>query len=184
MGPEAAEDRALVARCAEGDRSALSALYGRYAPRLLAIGVRILHERREAEDVLHDVFLEAWKQAHRYDPERGSVAAWLSLRMRSRSLDRVRSAQRSRSVPLSEEPASLDPSTESSPEQAPMVHALREAMLALPEEQARVVLLAYFRGLSSTEIAKTLDIPVGTTKSRMAAAMSKLREALGEGENA
>src|SRR5262245_50133881 len=85
-------DTVLVAAVAAGDRGALARLYDRYAVTLLAVGQRILGGRREAEDLVHDVFLEAWRQASGYDPARGTVRAWLLVRLRSRALDRHRAA--------------------------------------------------------------------------------------------
>jgi RNA polymerase sigma-70 factor (ECF subfamily) len=162
---------------AEGDRDALGRIYDRHAAVLLALAQRILRNRREAEDLLHDVFVEAWKQAGSYDPARGSVAAWLRLRMRSRAIDRVRSARLSRGTTLDE---AREPST------APSHHesiadgrALHQALAVLPDEQANVLVLGYFEGLSSSEIAEREGIPLGTVKSRVAAAMAKLRQHLG-----
>src|SRR5712692_6603075 len=85
-------DPELIERIAGGDRQALAALYDRYASSLLGAGMRTLKQRRDAEDVLHDVFVEVWQQAGDYDPMRGSVKAWLFLRMRSRAIDRLRLA--------------------------------------------------------------------------------------------
>src|SRR5215510_10120109 len=85
---DAPDDAALVAAAARGDKPALGVLYDRHARLLLAVGLRILGDRGAAEDVLHDVFLEAWHQAAAFDPARGSVRAWLVTRMRSRALDR------------------------------------------------------------------------------------------------
>ena len=98
---EGETDAELVGRMARGDRSALGALYGRHAGRLLGLLLKILGDRAESEDLLHDVFLEAWRRAGDYSAERGSVAAWLVLRARSRAIDRRRSVPRARSVPLS-----------------------------------------------------------------------------------
>ena len=175
------EDAELVMAMANGDQSALHPLYERYSGWMLAIGMKILRNRREAEDLLHDVFLEAWRKAGDYDPERGTVRTWLTLRMRSRSLDRVRSARVSRSVPLEigfPEWRSLRSDDD------PALHherdLVRKAVMELPEESRQVVLLAYFEGLSSTGIAERLGIPVGTVKSRVASARTKLRSVLGE----
>src|SRR4051812_40937878 len=93
-------DAELVARMARGERAALATLYSRHAARLLALAVHILRDRAEAEDLLHDVFLEAWQKAASYSEERGAVSAWLSLRARSRAIDRRRSVPRTRAVPL------------------------------------------------------------------------------------
>src|SRR5687767_7645752 len=92
--PDGETDSGLVASMARGDRAALGMLYERHASRLLALLLRILGDRAEAEDLLHDVFLEAWRHAADYSTARGTVSAWLVLRARSRAIDRRRSAPR------------------------------------------------------------------------------------------
>ncbi len=168
-------DAVLVSRMARGDRGALSALYSRHAPRLLALTVGILRDRVEAEDVLHDVFLEAWKSAAAYSEERGTVGAWLSLRARSRSIDRRRSPARSRSVSLeaSAHPLGFDPGLD--PGRIRDHERLARALSGLSEEEQEVILLGYFEGLSSSEIADRIHIPIGTVKSRTRSALGKLR---------
>lgn len=170
-------DIVVLRRLAKGDRSALGVLYDRYASLLLALGLRILRVRREAEDVLHDVFLELWRHAGDYAPERGSVRSWMLLRMRSRCLDRVRSHGFSRVVALEG-----DTARQSTPElyERGLDGARARALLdRLPDSQREVLALGYLEGLSFSEIAHRLDIPLGTVKSRVAAAMQTLRSALG-----
>src|SRR3954468_21757335 len=96
--PDDAEDEVLVTAMAAGDRAALATLYERHAPLLLGLGLKIVRERREAEDLLHDVFLEAWRSAKDFDPKRGRVRTWLAIRMRSRALDLQKSARVSRNT--------------------------------------------------------------------------------------
>src|SRR5882762_4110683 len=93
-----ADDEVLVAAMAAGDRGALATLYERHASILLGLAIRIVRERREAEDLLHDVFLEAWRSAKDFDPKRGRVRTWLAIRMRSRALDLQKSARVSRNT--------------------------------------------------------------------------------------
>ena len=171
-----------VARMSRGDRDALAALYDRYAAVLLGLGLRILGDRREAEDVVHDVFLEAWTHAASYDAARGSVATWLLLRMRSRTLDRVRSVGRSRTI-VTDDPTSQaeSPAPAVDHHMAAEAVAMRAALGDLPAEQRRVLELAYFGGLSSSEIAEHVGISIGTVKSRTAAGLAKLRVRLGGG---
>lgn len=179
------EDVALIERAAGGDRSALTRLYQRHASLLLAVGVRVLREREEAEDVLHDVFLEAWKKAATFDATRGTVRCWLLLRMRSRALDRLRAPRRARRVVL-------DDAAQDALEAAPAPEArlrgeggaLARALAALPEEQRRPLELVYFEGLSVAQAGERLSTPVGTMKSRMFAARAALRAALGTGGGA
>lgn len=173
----AATDAALVTALANGERRALAELYDRYAPLLLAVGIQRLADRRDAEEVLHDVFVEAWRAAADYDPTRGSVRAWLVTRMHSRALDRRRSPGFTRRVPLDDAHADrigvfTDPSASAD------CARVQAALAALPEEQRQVVELSFFAGLSSSEIAERNDLPVGTVKSRTAAALGKLRAGL------
>ena len=172
-------DAALIGAITRGDRAALGELYDRFAPILMAVAVRILGERREAEDLLHDVFLEVWRQASDYDAARGSVRAWIMIRLRSRAIDRRKSAGVARVVPL--EPEEHVDDREASGEDplfGPDRAAVRRALASLPEEQRTVLELGYFEGLSSSEIAARIDAPVGTVKSRVAAALAKLRAGL------
>jgi len=165
------EDVRLVEAIAAGDRAALASLYDRHSGVLFAVARQLLAERAEVEDLVHDVFLEVWKQAHTYDPARANVRRWLLVRLRSRALDRLRSHSfsRRRSLERDERVAPDDPSGE--------LDARRVAGLLaeLGDDQRAVVTLAYFDGLSSSEIAAELGIPIGTVKSRMAAALQRLR---------
>jgi len=176
-------DVAIVRALAKGDSKALASLYDKYASLLLAVGQRVLGNQREAEDLLHDVFLEVWKRAADYDRARGSVRAWLLMRMRSRALDRKRAQGRSRVVlaengqlPESETGPGDDPSL------APDRAVVRRALAELPNEQRVVLELGYFEGLTSSEIATEVQIPVGTVKSRVARGLSQLRANLSGGE--
>ncbi|MFO0744330.1 MAG: sigma-70 family RNA polymerase sigma factor [Myxococcota bacterium] len=190
QGP-AHDDVVDLAAVARGDRPALGRLYDRHSPWLLALGVRMLSERREAEDILHDVFVEVWKHAGDYDPERATVKTWLVLRMRSRCLDRLRSAGHARRE-VDDRPRGRD----DAPRRAQAgsaasgqlderldAHRLRGALTSLPEDQRAVIVLGFFDGLSSSEIADELGIPIGTVKSRVRSAMTKLRQALGVSES-
>ncbi len=170
------EDADVVRRIAGGDRDALATLYDRYSQQMLAIAMRMLRDQREAEDVLHDVFMEVWRRAGDYKPKRGSVRVWLFVRMRSRTLDRCRSAGRTRSVQLDESFAQRISADD--PSRTADQHRACAALMALPEPQRQVIELAYFGGLSSSAIAKKLQLPIGTVKSRVAAALNKLRESL------
>jgi RNA polymerase sigma-70 factor, ECF subfamily len=178
--PEAETDSGLVGRIARGDRAALGILYERHASRLLALLLRILGDRAEAEDLLHDVFLEAWRHAADYSTARGTVSAWLVLRARSRAIDRRRSAPRARSVPLegADVPERGDPTTD--PGRIHDQKRLGDVFSVMSADEQEVILLGYFEGLSSTEIAERLGKPVGTVKSRTRSALEKLRGALKE----
>lgn len=174
-------DAALLAAIAAGDRGALAALYDRYSPLLFALAKRILGNAAAAEDLLHDVFLEVWHHAAEYSAERGSVPAWLTVRTRSRALDRLgKSSRDARAV----ERATIE-HPDATPASAPAAvdgMRIRQMALALPDDLVTVLDLAYFEGLSSSEIASRLQTPIGTVKSRMARALSLLREAMSGNE--
>jgi RNA polymerase sigma-70 factor (ECF subfamily) len=172
-------DTALILGAAGGDAAALAHLYDRYAPRLLSAGERILGSRRDAEDILHDVFVEVWQQAGDFDPVRGSVKSWLFLRMRSRAIDRLRLASR-KNVELGDHvlaTATRDPVED--PALAPDRAQVRITLDVLPPDQRLAIELAYFSGLSGAQIAAQLGVPLGTVKTRLALGMSKLRAAFG-----
>jgi RNA polymerase sigma-70 factor (ECF subfamily) len=171
----AAEDAALVLAMANGDRDALAALYERHCQILLGLALRIVRERREAEDLLHDVFLEAWRCAKDFDPKRGRVRTWLAIRMRSRALDLQKSARVSRNAGDGGLELVPDDRERTTPDHS----RVRAALGQLAADQRRVLELAYFEGLSCSEIAARITIPIGTVKSRLAAAMQKLREHMG-----
>jgi RNA polymerase sigma-70 factor (ECF subfamily) len=172
--PDDAEDEVLVIAMARGDRAALAALYARHASLLLGLALRIVREKREAEDLLHDVFLEAWRSAKDFDPKRGRVRTWLAIRMRSRALDLQKSARVSRNSGDAGLETMVDEAEGASPDHG----RVRTALAALGQDQRRVLELAYFEGLSCTEIAERIAIPVGTVKSRIAAGLDRLRSGL------
>ncbi|MEO6777151.1 MAG: sigma-70 family RNA polymerase sigma factor [Kofleriaceae bacterium] len=170
-----AEDARLVRAIAEGDRKALAALYARHAGLLLGLAVRIVRERRDAEDLLHDVFLEAWRAAKDFDPKRGRVRTWLAIRMRSRCLDHQKSARVARNAGDAGLEVVVDDRAVASPDHG----RVREALATLGDDQREVVELAYFQGLSCSEIAVKIAKPIGTVKSRLAAGLGRLRDGLG-----
>lgn len=171
------DDVELVKAVAAGDRNGLAALYDRYAPILLGMAMRIIRDRREAEDLLHDVFLEVWRSARDYDLTRGRVRTWLVVRMRSRALDVLKSARVSRRSGDAEvlERMVAEPEAGESPDR----QRVRAVLGELTGEQRQVLELAYFDGQSCSEIATQLAIPIGTVKSRLAAGLSRLRQLLG-----
>jgi len=179
---ESAMDAALVERMADGDESALGALYDRWADTVNALVARIVRNEPEAEEVVEAVFWQAWQQAGRYVPERGAPGAWLLAMARSRSLDRLRSLRRRRDEqPANEsifdnQPMVGDPLSDlnASDRAARVIAALQQ----LPAEQREVLDLAYFEGLSQTEIAERLEQPLGTVKTRARLALRKLRDRL------
>jgi RNA polymerase sigma-70 factor (ECF subfamily) len=166
-------DSDLIATIARGQQASLGTLYDRHAGLLLALLTRILGDSQEAEDVLHEVFMEVWERAADYDPARGTVRAWLVMRARSRGLDRLRAMGRARTLPA--ESLSFEARAAAPPADALSVHRALEKLA--PE--LRVLLeLGYFGGLSSAEIAAHERLPIGTVKSRVARALAELRASL------
>jgi RNA polymerase sigma-70 factor (ECF subfamily) len=153
----------------------MAALYDRYAALLLAVATRIVGNRIQAEDLLHDVLLEAWHRAGEYDPERGTVRAWLVTRIRSRALDdRIGSARRADLV-RSKLPSLDETAYAACDDCAADGDRVRREVACLPRDLGMVIDLAYFEGLSAVEIGVRLKIPAGTVKSRLARAMALLR---------
>jgi RNA polymerase sigma-70 factor (ECF subfamily) len=174
-------DELLLQAVARGDRDALGALYDRCAGEMWAVALRFLGGAREAEDLVHDVFLEAWHRARHYDRTRGSVRTWLMLRLRSRALDWLRSARRN--VLVGFEETKVDPAAIAEPDVAWRGdRELHGGLADLPREQRIVLELAYFAGYSHAEIALRLEIPLGTVKSRMTRAILALRSRLNPSE--
>lgn len=176
------DDAAVILRVAAGEAAALAEIYDRYASLLMGVGVRMMGVRAEAEDVLHDVFVEVWKRAADFDAARGSVRGWLALRMRSRCLDRKKSPRTSKSVSFDEAGMERLPAPTIDPLAQMERRRVREALTTLGPEHRAVVDLAYFVGLSTVEISLKLDIPQGTVKSRLFVAREKLARALGDQE--
>jgi RNA polymerase sigma-70 factor (ECF subfamily) len=173
-------DSALVERIMAGDEGALEALYDRYAGMLFAMLVRILRDTGAAEEVLQDLFLQLWRGASRFDASRGSLAAWLLVIGRNRALSRLRGKERREILADSEEfsieavPSSGNLENEAA--RAQLMQRLRGAMANLPPEQREAVELAYFEGMTQTEIAARTKCPLGTVKSRVRAAMQTLKQ--------
>jgi len=175
-------DRAAVIRMARGDQSAIGELYDRHARAVYSLALRMLTDASEAEDVVQDVFTQAWRQASRYDPSRAPVVGWLLVITRARTLDRLR-ARRSRLAPVGLETVPSDPVDPGPGQDLQAISheeadRLRRALDELPDGQRQTIELAYYKGLSQSDIAEALHQPLGTVKTRMRTALLKLREAL------
>jgi RNA polymerase sigma-70 factor (ECF subfamily) len=176
-------DQSALARMARGDQDALAELYDRHARPIFSLALRILQDRTEAEDVVQEVFAQAWAQAGRYETSRGAVAAWLLNMTRSRAIDRLRS-KRSRPVEAVDPETALDKMPGDGVPQdvqllsAEQVGKLRNALQELPALQRIALELAYYEGLTHAEIADRLEQPLGTVKTRIRQAMIKLRESM------
>lgn len=178
----APNDAEVVASMRARDPAALEVLYDRHASALLGLAVRMLQDRGEAEDLVHDVFVEAWRRVEAFDARRGSLATWLTVRLRSRAIDRLR-RRAADPARLADTPGALEtaePADRPGPGRSVDQGRARAALQALSSQQREIVELAYFAGLTFREIAERLAIPASTAKSRMVAAMRILRERLAE----
>ncbi|MBL4687944.1 MAG: sigma-70 family RNA polymerase sigma factor [Nannocystaceae bacterium] len=178
---QAMEDAQVVLLAAKGKVKALATLYDRYAGLLLTMANKLLGDRAMAEDLVQDVFMEVWRRASSFDASRGSVRTWLLVRLRSRALDRLRSASHRREVAVADvTPHHTAASEGDDPTLAPDRKAVVAALSQLPKDQRVVIELSYFQGMSASEIAAKVGSPIGTVKSRTAAALGKLRTAMAE----
>ncbi len=178
-----ARDRELVRRVVDGDEDAFRGLFRRYGPTALAVARRIVRQPFLAEEIVQEVFLAVWRNPGGYDPQRGSVKAWLMGMTHHRAVDAVRREEANRrrteeAVPETdvEDPAVVVVEELGLPEER---RAVRSALDALPPEQRQVIELMYYRGLPQSKIAETLELPLGTVKSRTLLGMRKLRTSLG-----
>jgi RNA polymerase sigma-70 factor, ECF subfamily len=171
---------ALVRRMAAGDREAFGAFYDRYAPLVYPLIVRIVRDRSDAADVLQDVFWEAWQGAGTYDPARGTPEAWMITRARTRAIDRVRAVRRRGETfapPLDEGLAAAPAEAGGdAAERAEDRGLILSALDTLPQPQREVIELAYYAGLTQTQIAERLEQPLGTVKTRIRLGLERLRD--------
>ena len=188
VSPTPTPDRVLVARMAAGDERALGELYDRHAATAYALAMAIVGERADAEEVVADAFAQVWRTSAQFDPARGSVPAWLATITRTRALDLLRArGRRARAIdraaaaadgglaaPLAETGDMPDRGVERAEARRLVTRSLAE----LPEPQRRVLELAYFGGLTQSEIAAALQEPLGTVKTRIRAGLEKLRGSL------
>lgn len=174
----------IVKRIAEQDQTALTQLYDRYARIIYAIAYRILKSAEESEEIVLDVFTQVWRSAKSYSSQKGRVDTWLFMITRSRALDRVRSHARfHKVVAVAENELILKSFVDSSEEDALIqerISYVKSCLESLPQEQKLVLEMAYFGGLSHSQIAMETGISLGTVKTRIRLGLKKLREAIGE----
>jgi RNA polymerase sigma-70 factor (ECF subfamily) len=181
------EERSLLVRLRAREEGALGELYDRLSPWVLGVAYRVLGDADEADEVLSDVFVQVWRRIDQHDARRGPLTPWVLSIARNRALDLLRRRQRwwrkAERVERAQAVDGLDAlsateTTEASVPGWPVHRAVHQAVAALPEEQRRVVLLAYFDGLSHSEIAQRTGDPLGTVKTRLRLAQQKLEETL------
>jgi RNA polymerase sigma-70 factor (ECF subfamily) len=174
-----ATDEQLISRIADGDALALAELYDHYAPRVLGLLVKMLPSRSDADDVLQEVFWQVWRNAGRYDSQRGSPSVWLLVMARSRALDALR--RKKASVPLEDfaEPSAWSPPS-GDIERRESSDRIRRALAELTDDQQQAIRLSFFGGLTHPEIAEKLATPLGTVKTRIRLGMKRLRTVLAD----
>ena len=172
----------LLSRVVQADQSALAAFYDKSSRMVYGVALRILSDPSAAEEVTLDVYMRVWSQAGTYDSSRGSPLAWLMTIARNKAIDRLRNTEgpKRHEQPLEEFHTMIasgdNPETTTALAEGQL--QVRQALRRLSPEQREVIEIAYFRGLSQSEIAEKLEIPVGTVKTRMRTGMLKLREFL------
>lgn len=180
--PDVDEER-LLRDMANGSITAFELFYEKYASLVLHIALRIVKDRMEAEDICHDLFLEVWKKAGQYDPKRGSIEAWLAVKARSRSLDRMRKKQR---LPIaSEENATLEQASTAAAAEENVLsrldrEVLRQALGKIPPAQARALQGMYYEAKTQRELAANMNRPLGTVKSLIRYGLDNIRKQLSQ----
>ncbi|MGH8612719.1 MAG: sigma-70 family RNA polymerase sigma factor [Gammaproteobacteria bacterium] len=170
------DGRQLIGRVAEGDRIALEGLYDRYAQLVFALALRILRNQTDAEEVVQDVFWQVWRNATRYDPARGTPDAWLFTLARTRALDALRLSRRSEGLAL-EEASEVSEDLAAEGAQATEIRQIvTNALNGLSKVQRTAIELAYYGGLTQTEIAQHTGAPLGTVKTWIRKGLAQLRD--------
>lgn len=173
-------DEALLALVARGDDDALAALYDRFGRVAYNVALRILRDADLAQDAVQDAFLAAWRTAAGFDPARGTASTWLLTLVHRRAVDVVRREQRRRTEPLEDESTVSGGSTDEDAWLRDQRRTVQAALAQLPPDQRQALELAYYGGLSQSELAEKLGVPLGTVKSRMFTALARLRDLLGD----
>ena len=171
-------DAALIGRIVKRDETALELLYERYSGMLSSVLNRILHDTRAAEEILQDIFYQLWHTAEKFDANRGSLPGWLMVIARNRAISRLRHHEPALGDELKENLAALPFNLESVLSRQQLVERVRRALQKLPATQRAAVELAYFEGLTHTEIAERTGDPLGTIKTRLRSAVEALRKDL------
>jgi RNA polymerase sigma-70 factor, ECF subfamily len=173
-----ASDAALIDRILQRDETALAAIYDRYAGMLSSVLNRILRDTQAAEEILQDIFLQLWRSASRFDASRGSLPGWLLVIARNRAISRLRRHNPAAGEELGENSVALPVNLESVIAQRELLDRVKGALENLPAEQRAMIELAYFEGLTHSEIAQRTGDPLGTVKTRLRSGVESLKRAL------
>jgi RNA polymerase sigma-70 factor (ECF subfamily) len=165
-------------RMVQRDEAALEALYDRYAGLLSSVLNRILRDTQAAEEILQDIFYQLWRTASQFDPSRGSLSGWLMVIARNRAISRLRQHNPAAGEELFENTVVLPMNLESAVAQKELMGRVKGAIETLPREQRAAVELAYFEGLTHSEIAQRTGDPLGTVKTRLRTALETLKRAM------
>ncbi|HEY8417817.1 MAG TPA: sigma-70 family RNA polymerase sigma factor [Limnochordales bacterium] len=171
-------DAQLMRRIQAGEEEALARLYDRYGGLVFTLALRMCGRSDVAEEIVQDVFLTVWRRGATWDPNRGSVQAWLITIARNRCIDHLRSAQHPPPVPLPVDWASNGAGPAELAERADAVRTVRRAVTQLPDKLREALEIVYYGGLSHTQAAAKLGIPAGTVKSRLRLAVERLARVL------
>jgi len=175
----------LMTRCATGDKAAFDEMYGLTVTRVFGTVLRVLRSPDHAQEVTQEIYIEVWKQAPRYTADRGSVAAWMTTMAHRRAVDRVRSASSEVARDLRYAQLDADPENDQVWESVAQKHdveRVRVALATLTKYQREAIQLAYYEGLTQSQIAKKLNLPLGTVKTRIRDGLRRLGQALGGDE--
>jgi RNA polymerase sigma-70 factor, ECF subfamily len=173
-----ASDAALIERIVARDETALAALYDRYAGMMSSVLNRILRDKPAAEEILQDVFYQLWRTAAQFDASRGSVPGWLVVIGRNRAISLLRRHIPSQGEELLENTVVLPFNLESTVARGQLLGRVKGALEGLPKDQRAAVELAYFQGMTHSEIARCTGDPLGTVKTRLRSAMETLKRNL------
>ncbi len=174
-------DEVLLALVARSDDQALAELYDRFGGVAYGLALRILRDPALAQDAVQDAFLTAWRTAPSFDPARGAPSTWLMTIVHRRAVDVVRREERRRASPLDDAPVASGDATDEAVELRADRLRVQRALATLTANEREAIELAYYGGLSQSEIAERLGVPLGTVKSRMFAGLARLRDTLAVG---
>ena len=171
------DDATLIAKIGLQEKVALEQLYERYVDRMLGLACHILNNKSDAEEIVHDVFIEIWNKAKDYDSQKASVIGWILLRVRSRCLDKIRKQQTKKKY-LEKQTIEAKIKSNNTVDSYNDNKLLNKSLRILSDKQRLIIELNYFKGLSCAEISQYYGIPLGTVKTRLLSAMQKMKKSI------